>query len=280
MATLNPRDAAASPLDVVEASPTGSPLLVLEGIERTYLTRKGPRTALRDLSLSVSARELVCIIGPSGAGKTTLLRTIAGLDAPTSGRAEFEGIPIAGPPRGMAVVFQDYARSLYPWMHVDKNVAFPLVAAGVPRARRTTLVGEALSQVGLSGSEHLYPSQLSGGMQQRVAIARALATKPHLLLMDEPFASVDAQTRGELEDLVLRLARELGFTLLLITHDIDEAIYMADSVVVLGGSPATVRQKVAVNLSHPRDQVHSKADPHFSEVRGILIDLMRRGPAA
>src|SRR5699024_71003 len=184
--------------------------------------------------------EFVCVVGPSGSGKTTLLRCLAGLTTPTAGAAVFEGEQIVAPPSKLAVIFQDYSRSLLPWLTIEKNIELPLQKRRFPIEQRKQLIEESLINVGLANKGSLYPWEMSGGMQQRAAIARGLAYQPDVLLMDEPFAAVDAQTRIELEDLVLKMNRDLNMTVLFVTHDIDEAVYMGDRVVVLSGAPAKV----------------------------------------
>jgi NitT/TauT family transport system ATP-binding protein len=236
----------------------------------------GSVEVIRDLSFSVAAGKVVCLVGPSGAGKSTTLRCLAGLLAPTSGTVRIGDQRVVGPPESLAVVFQDYGRSLMPWMRVAENVELPLRARRIPRSLRRKRAAAALSAVGLEGSGHLYPWQMSGGMQQRVAIARAIAYEPAVLLMDEPFASVDAQTRADLEDLVLELRARLGFTIVIVTHDIDEAVYLADEVVVLSARPATVLARIEVGLTSPRDQVTTKADPGFTDLRSEVLRLIRR----
>jgi NitT/TauT family transport system ATP-binding protein len=213
---------------------------------------------------------MVCIVGPSGAGKTTLLRSIAGLLPPTDGELVMEGSPITGPPKGMAVVFQEYARSLFPWLTVFKNVELPLKERGMPKAQRAEKVHAALDAVGLSDVPHSYPWQLSGGMQQRVAIARAVAYEPHVLLMDEPFAAVDAQTRADLEDLVRELWSRLGMSLLFVTHDIDESIYLGQRV------PTVILEDVIVDLPDERSQIVTRNDPRFAELRTHVHELVQK----
>ena len=213
-----------------------TPVLLVDGLRKIYpapTPQAEAVEAIRNLTFSIPQGQLVCIVGPSGAGKTTLLKCIAGLLPPTSGTLELEGKPITGPPRTMAVVFQEYGRSLYPWMSVQANVELPLKTAGMGKAERRQRTAEALDAVGLGDAGDKYPWQLSGGMQQRVAIARAVAYRPQILLMDEPFAAVDAQTRADLEDLVRKIWKELGVTVLFVTHDIDESVYLGQRVIVL-----------------------------------------------
>jgi NitT/TauT family transport system ATP-binding protein len=240
----------------------------------------GDHQVLESISFSVASGEFVCLVGPSGVGKTTLLRCLAGLQIPRNGRVEVKGVEMRAPARGVAVVFQDYSRSLMPWATVVDNVALPLVAAGMKKHLARTQVLDALREVGLTpDSADKYPWQLSGGMQQRVAIARALAYKPSVVLMDEPFASVDAQTRADLEDLMRQLQRDLDITVVLVTHDIDEAVYLSDRVVVLSGSPASVAEIVTVDLPRERDQITTKATSQFATARARIYGLIRRSPA-
>ena len=232
--------------------------------------------AIGDLSLTVGGGELVCVVGPSGCGKSTLLRCLSGLMSPTSGEATLGGERITGPPERMALVFQQYGRSLFPWMSVRANVEIPLRAKSLSASDRESLVEETVAAVGLADALDRYPWQLSGGMQQRVAIARALAYQPEVLMMDEPFASVDAQTRAELEDLLLRIWAEFGVTVLFVTHDVDESVYLGDRVAVLSKSPSTVSEEVVVDLPRPRDQLTTKADPLFSELRTRVLRSIRQ----
>ena len=252
-----------------------STILEVSDVRHVYGAGETAYTAIHDLSFSISAGELVSIVGPSGAGKTTLLRILAGLLRPTSGSVSLLGQKVTGVPEGMAMVFQDYSRSLLPWLKVQRNVLFPLDRAVGTREEREKLAAEALRAVGLEGHEHKYPWQLSGGMQQRVAIARALAYRPRLLLMDEPFASVDAQTRSDLEDLVLRIREQYDMTILFVTHDIDESVYLADRVLVLSRPPATLAEDVRVVLPSPRDQISTKEHPEFVNIRGHVARLIR-----
>ena len=263
--------------DVV-GGPGGRLLLEVDGLSKTYGSGVAAKVAIEDVSFQVRDREFLSIVGPSGAGKTTLLKCLCGLMRPTGGAAMFEGVPIVGPPAKMALVFQDYSRSLFPWLTVDGNVGLPMKAQGLPAAERRQRVGEALAAVGLGDAGGRYPWQLSGGMQQRVALARAVAYQPDCLLLDEPFASVDAQTRFELEDLVLRLRREFGITVIFVTHDIDEAVYVSDRVVVLSKSPCRVTATLTVDLPRPRDQIETRAAPRFAELRTELFELVRGLP--
>jgi len=257
-------------------------ILEINELAKTY--GSGPRAthAVGRVSFLVEEREFVCVVGPSGCGKTTLLKAIGGLLAPTRGEVVLEGRRVTEPPPEMALVFQEYGRSLMPWTTVRNNVLLPLRHKRLERDERRRLVEEAVEAVGLTRFLDHYPWQLSGGMQQRVAIARALAYQPAILLMDEPFASVDAQTRGDLEDLILRVRDEFGITIVFVTHDIDESVYLADRVVVLTHSPTEVKEIVGVPLPRPRDQIATKALPEFVELRAHVQRLIRveRVPAA
>jgi len=241
--------------------------LTVAAVGHTY----DSHTVLDDISFTVSAGELLCVVGPSGCGKTTLLRILAGLLAPAQGRVEVDGRPVADLDRGIAVVLQDYRRSLPPWVRIAKTVELPLLGLGLNKSQRAQRVREALASVGLSDVDRKWPWQLSGGMQQRVALARALATQPAVLLLDEPFASVDAHTRYELEDLLLRIRAEHAVTTVLVTHDLDEAVYLGDRVLILSGGPATtVRDTLAVDLPSPRHQLRTRASAGFVALRAAL----------
>jgi NitT/TauT family transport system ATP-binding protein len=244
------------------------------GLEKRY-SDTGP-AALAGVTFDVLGGELLAIVGPSGAGKTTLLRLLCGLMQPTAGSVHLDGHLVTSPPREAAIVFQDYSRSLFPWLNVTRNVMFPLRRDGVTRAEKHAQVERVLSEVGLEGVGSKYPWQLSGGMQQRVAIARALVSRPEILLLDEPFASVDALTRTELQDLVLRLHEhdEKGVTIVHVTHDIDEAVYLADRVLVLSGTPGRIVASVDVPLLRPREQTGTRSSPEFLTIRNELHGLI------
>ncbi|MGW6731660.1 ABC transporter ATP-binding protein [Streptomyces sp. NPDC055013] len=250
-------------------------LLAVSGLRKVYEGSGRRVEAVRDLTFTVDAGELVCLVGPSGCGKTTLLKCIGGLLTPTAGEVLLEQRRVTGPPPGMAFVFQEYGRSLFPWMRVGENVELPLKQKDLSRSRRRELVRDALESVGLADAVQAYPWQLSGGMQQRVAIARALAYEPRVLLMDEPFAAVDAQTRADLEDLVRGLWRERGITILFVTHDIDEAVYLGERVLVLSASPTVVQEQMKVDLPAERDQLHTRVDPRFAELRTHVYEQIQ-----
>jgi NitT/TauT family transport system ATP-binding protein len=250
------------------------PLLEVRGLGHTF---PGGHRAVAELSFTVDAGELVCVVGPSGCGKSTLLRAVGGLIAPTRGVVRLHGNPVRGVPADLAVVFQDYSRSLFPWLTTRRNVEFPLRWRGLSRTERRERAAEALRRVGLADVGERYPWQLSGGMQQRAAIARALVCRPAVLLMDEPFASVDAQTRLELEDLLREVQREYSSTVLLVTHDIDESVYLGDRVLVLSPSPASIVADLPVALPAERDQITTRESPEFVALRGEVARLLR-GP--
>jgi NitT/TauT family transport system ATP-binding protein len=259
------------------AGDSDTAFLSVRGLGKTYGSRgNDPHEAIREISFDGREREFICVVGPSGAGKTTLLRCLAGLLGPTKGSVHLGQRQVTAPPPEVAVVFQDYGRSLFPWLTVAGNVALPLKAKRLPRAERTRLVTDSLSAVNLDGTGHRYPWQLSGGMQQRVAIARALAYQPRLLLMDEPFASVDAQTRFELEDLVLHVREEFGMSIVFVTHDIDEAVYLGDRIIALSKSPCVVTRDLPIDLGPARNQLETRADPRFTKLRTEVLKLVTR----
>jgi NitT/TauT family transport system ATP-binding protein len=251
-------------------------MLEVTNLTHAYGRGAGAHVAIDGISIAAAKGEIVSIVGPSGCGKSTVLRCVAGLLSPSRGTITVNETPVQGTvPGRLAVVFQDYSRSLYPWLSVRDNVALPLLRTDASRSERRRVAQRALASVGLNDVAHRYPWQLSGGMQQRAAIARAIACDPLLLLMDEPFGSVDAQTREDLEDLVLALRRDRGITILLVTHDIDESVYTGDRVVVLTGAPGRVRADLAVRLPEPRDQLTTKELPEFVHLRTEVGRLVR-----
>ena len=252
-----------------------SPMLSAQGLKKVYQVGDGEVEAVRDLTFDVAEGELVCLVGPSGAGKTTLLKCIAGLLTPTDGVVQLAGKTVTEPPKAMAVVFQEYGRSLFPWMTVRDNVELPLKNQRVPKAERERLVNDALAAVELSHVPKSYPWQLSGGMQQRVAIARAVAYKPKVMLMDEPFAAVDAQTRADLEDLIRSIWKKLGVTILFVTHDIDESVYLGERVIMLSNSPTVVQDDLKIDLPEQRDQLETRSSPRFTELRSKVYEQIQ-----
>ena len=242
-------------------------MLEARGLSLAY----GEREILRDLELQVAAGEFVCVVGPSGCGKTTLLRVLAGLTPPTSGEVRFKGQRVDRPQPGIALVFQDYGRALLPWRTVLGNVALAFEARGLDNGAARTRIGELLEKMQLGEHADNFPAQLSGGMQQRVQIARCLAQEPELLLMDEPFGSLDAITRSQLQDETARIVREDGRTVLFVTHDLEEAIYLGDRVVALKANPGRVAEIVAIDLPRPRDQLSTREDAGFLRFRHRLF---------
>jgi NitT/TauT family transport system ATP-binding protein len=229
---------------------------------------------LQDISLAVKKREFVSIVGASGCGKTTLLRLMAGLLRPTRGSVHFNGRPVTEPDRQLAVVFQDYGRALLPWRNVADNVALALEARKVPRSQRADIIDALLKKVGLGDRRDAFPLQLSGGMQQRLQIARCLAQEPEILLMDEPFGALDAMTRQNLQDEVARLSAESGTTVIFVTHDLEEAIYLGDRVISMESRPGRISEVVEIDLPRPRHQLRTREDARFLAYRHRLFDLL------
>lgn len=258
-------------------SPAAStqPAISIQGVTMDYPTPDGIKHVLGGISYDVTEHHFVSIVGPSGVGKTTLLRLLTGLASPTSGQIVVGGKALSGAPQGLSVVLQDYTRSLMPWLTVEKNIGLPLRNEKLSKDEVKARIAASLAEVGLEGAEKSYPWQLSGGMQQRVSIARALAVRPRILVMDEPFASVDAQTRFDLEDLVLKVRSDFGITTIMVTHDIDEAVYLSDEVVVLHGKPAQVSDIVTIDLPFPRSQVETRNDHRFAELRTRIYEKVR-----
>jgi NitT/TauT family transport system ATP-binding protein len=228
----------------------------------------GAVTAFRALDLGVREKEILCIVGPSGCGKTTFLRCIAGLTDITGGALTVGGTPVTGPPQGVAMVFQHFG--LLPWKTVYDNAAFGLAIAHAPAAHIKERVGHYLDLVGLTGFENHYPYQLSGGMQQRVGLVRALAIDPDILLMDEPFAALDAQTREVLQEELLRIMQDERKTMVFITHSIDEAILLGDRIAVMSARPGRIQEILDVPFARPRDAGALRGDPRFAELRAHI----------
>ncbi len=246
--------------------------LVVDRVRMAFARRKGePVVALEEVSLSVADEEFVVIVGPSGCGKSTLLRLVAGLMEPTSGRMLLDGREIDGPSADRGMVFQSY--TLFPWLTVQRNVEFGLSLRGVPAVERRRIAGRFIGEVGLEGFEDAYPEQLSGGMRQRTALARALANDPEILLMDEPFGALDSQTRQLMQELLLRIWEHAHKTVLFITHDIDEAILLADRVLVMTARPGRIKKELAISLPRPRD-ISLLTSPAFMAYKREVLELL------
>lgn len=244
----------------------------IQGLHKTYLTKTGRTVALQNVDLTIGGDEFIALVGPSGCGKSTLLRIVAGLDRPTTGRVLLDGRAVTrpGPDRGM--VFQSY--TLFPWLTVAQNIAFGLREKRMPEKEQRAIVAGYIELVGLKGFENHWPKQLSGGMQQRTAIARALANDPEILLLDEPFGALDNQTRGLMQELLLGIWEREKKTVLFVTHDIEEAIFMASRVVVMSARPGRIKSDVAVELPHPRHYT-IKTSPEFSALKARLTEDIR-----
>jgi NitT/TauT family transport system ATP-binding protein len=264
--------AAPKAISLLSERPPVTAVLSAIGIAKSF----GEHTIIWDLTFAAKEGEFVAVVGPSGCGKTTLLMCIAGLLKIDRGTVEFQGARITAPPPGLAVVFQDYSRSLLPWKSNMENVIFGmkrLEDVGSKEKRYRAI--ELLASVGLRGFEQHYPWQVSGGMQQRVAIARALAANSKLLLLDEPLAAVDAQTRADMQDLLLELAARYKQTCVLVTHDVDEAVYVADRAIVLSNRPAHVLEEFIIPLSSSRDQIVTRSDPIFLDIRAKILSQIK-----
>lgn len=259
--------------------------LRLEGVGKSFLLNATENVVLADISLEIHRSQFLAILGPSGCGKSTLLQIMAGLQSCTTGRVTMNGRVVNDPPEGLVYLFQQYSKSLLPWRTVWRNVAFPLEGNGRSKSELRAASSDYLARVGLAGFEDHFPWQLSGGMQQRVAIARALIVKPSVLLLDEPFSAVDALTRIELQSLVLKIAAAEKLTIVLVTHDVDEAAYMADKIVILSKRPTHVDEVHTTDLPQDRDPVKTRELSQFIEMRRLLLDRllnkdMRNGDAS
>jgi NitT/TauT family transport system ATP-binding protein len=235
----------------------------------------GGKIILESISLDIPAGEFLCVVGPSGCGKTSLLRLASGLLRPTRGDVRFQGRPLTGPGRDAAMIFQDYTKALLPWRTAAGNVSLALEVLDVPRAERPDRIAALLGKVGLADEAGKYPNELSGGMQQRLQIARGLALQPTLLLMDEPFGALDAITRQELQDEIAVIAAGTGTTILFVTHDLEEAIYLGDRVVAMLPRPGRIAETHTVNLPRPRDQLATPEEPRFIALRHRLFDFIK-----
>lgn len=248
--------------------------LIVQGVSRTFPSVRGgkPVQALQPTDLEIAKNDFVTILGPSGCGKSTLLRIIAGLDQPTTGKVLLDGKEVRGPGADRGMVFQSY--TLFPWLTVRENVAFGLRERGVPAASSKEIVDSYIDKVGLRGFEDHWPKQLSGGMQQRTAIARALANDPKILLLDEPFGALDNQTRGLMQELLLGIWEREQKSVIFVTHDIEEAVFMASRVVTMTARPGRIKSITPVDIPHPRHYT-VKASPKFSRLRLQLTEEIR-----
>jgi NitT/TauT family transport system ATP-binding protein len=246
-------------------------VLDVQNLTRHFATSEGVTIALQDVSFQAFRREFLCIIGPSGCGKSTLIRILAGLDEATSGAVLLDGKPVRGPGPDRGMVFQGY--TLFPWLSVKRNIAFGLEMSGMPRREADHEARQWAALVGLSKFENAYPNQLSGGMKQRVAIARALAAKPRILIMDEPFGALDAQTRAQMQSYLLQIWKNVDVTILFITHDLDEAVYLADRILVLEAHPGRVREIIEVPVARPRS-TGQISTPIFQATRLRIDELI------
>ena len=248
--------------------------LAVQGVARTFAGARGkPHTqALHPITLDVRENDFITILGPSGCGKSTLLRIVGGLDFPSQGTVQLEGQPIRGPGADRGMVFQSY--TLFPWLTVAQNIRFGLRERGLPEAVQQERCDYFIAKVGLRGFEQHYPKQLSGGMQQRTAIARALANDPKILLMDEPFGALDNQTRVLMQELLLGIWEQAQKTVLFVTHDIDEAIFMASRVLVFSARPGRIKTEIGVDFPHPRHYT-LKTSPEFMALKARLTEEIR-----
>ena len=246
--------------------------LQITNLHKNFDTQEGTLVVLKDINMTIQQGEFICAVGASGSGKSTLLRQIAGLDTPTLGEVRIDGKCVTGPGPDRGMVFQHY--TLYPWMNVQENTEFGLKLQGVPKKQRREQASYYLSVVGLSQFAKSLPKELSGGMKQRVAIARALASEPKVLLMDEPFGALDVHTKESMHEFMLDLWRRTNITIFMITHDVEEAVFLSNRIYALGARPGTVRKEISINLPHRTHTV--KRHSTFHDYRDELMDLMRR----
>ena len=241
-----------------------TPFIECSGVGKIYQGKSGAVEALRSIDLACAPGEFVSLLGPSGCGKSTLLQLIAGLETASAGSITVNGKPLSGPAPETSIVFQDHG--LFPWMTVERNVAFNMKARGIPTRQRRETAAEFIAMTGLTAFRERYPHELSGGMRQRVGIARALTTRPRALLMDEPFGALDAQTRGNLQEELLRIWEQQRTTVVFVTHSIDEAVFLADRIDVFSARPGRIATVVDVDLPRPRDP----NTPRFAELSRML----------
>lgn len=259
--------------------------IAIHNVSRSFVSPKGERIeALKDINLEVEDAfspagrdigEFRVLLGPSGCGKSTLLRLVAGLDRPDSGEILVNGQPVHGPGKDRGMVFQKYTS--FPWLTVEENIAYGLKINGIPEAQRKETVDHLLKAVGLTEFARVYPETLSGGMQQRVAIARTLALRPSVILMDEPFGALDAQTRSEMQQLLLQIWQETACTILFVTHDVEEAVYLADRIFIMSSHPGTIVEDVQVPFDRPRD-LELKEKSEFHDLQHYVLGSLKRAP--
>ncbi|HVW17453.1 MAG TPA: ABC transporter ATP-binding protein [Solirubrobacteraceae bacterium] len=276
--TMNGETMVAAPMAPASSDAGGAPIFELRGVEVSLPSGGEMRRILDGIDLEVQAGDVVGVVGPSGTGKTTLLRVLGGLLQPTAGTVLLDAKPVVEPTGDAVTVFQDYASALLPWRTVERNVALPLEGR-MPRAQRADRIRHALEMVGLADRAGEYPWRLSGGMQQRVQIARAMVMEPRVLLMDEPFGALDAITKASLQDQLLQVRAEIGATVVFITHDVEEAVYLADRVIVIHGTPGRLVHEVRTELPRPRDQLATRDLPRYHDVRHELAQTLRNGRA-
>lgn len=263
------------PLTVVTPDNPSEPLIRVEGLGVQYSGKQ----ILEGINLDIREGEFICIVGASGCGKTTLIRLMAGLAAPAAGHVTIQGKRVAKPRRDVAIIFQDYNNALLPWRTAAGNVSLALEAMGAPRRERAARIEALLARTGLSAHADKYPGQMSGGMQQRLQIARCLVQEPRVLLMDEPFGALDAMTRQGLQDEFLSIAAAAGTTVIFVTHDLEEAIYLGDRVIGLLAHPGRIAVDVPVRLPRPRHQITTRESPEFLRLRRELHDFIESGHA-
>jgi NitT/TauT family transport system ATP-binding protein len=259
-------------LTIVSNASMARPIIDVKDVSKVFFVDGKALTVFENLSCSIEKGSFLSIVGPSGCGKSTLLKLISGLETPSKGEIMFNGEAIAGPAKGMIYVFQQYTKSIFPWRTVFQNVEFGLNGyKPLTRRKARERCLEYIRLVGLEGYENYFPYQLSGGMQQRVCIARALICEPDVLLMDEPFSAVDALTRAILQELILKIWESIPVTILFVTHDVDEAVFLSNRIVSLSRAPATIREDVTIDLPYPRDQIRTREDERFTALRHRLF---------
>ncbi|WP_227938291.1 ABC transporter ATP-binding protein [Alkalihalobacillus deserti] len=248
-------------------------IIELENINKQFNVNKNSITVFNEFSYKIKQGSFLSIVGPSGCGKSTLLKMISGLEQPTDGKVMFNGNTISGPPKGMIYVFQQYSKSIFPWSTVLENIEFGLRSHKKVKSKQEAKEKcmEFIRLVGLEGYEHHYPSQLSGGMQQRVVIARALICEPEVLLMDEPFSAVDAMTRAILQELLLKIWESIPITILFVTHDVDEAVFLSSQIISLGRGGEGVKEDIEITLPYPRDQIDTRKNSKFTTIQSKLF---------